>query len=114
QTDAVVADEFSKDANYKTVGVGAIEAGWMGLDIGPESRSTYEEIISNSNLIVWNGPMGVFEMEQFANGTKSVANALSRTKGDSIIGEEIQQQQFISFLYQNKWIIFHLAVAHHV
>jgi len=86
QTDAVVADEFSKDANYKTVGVGAIEAGWMGLDIGPESRSTYEEIISNSNLIVWNGPMGVFEMEQFANGTKSVADALSKTKGYSIIG----------------------------
>src|SRR5690625_1878208 len=58
----------------------------MGLDIGPESRSTYEEIISNSNLIVWNGPMGVFEMEQFANGTKSVADALSKTKGYSIIG----------------------------
>lgn len=86
QTDAVIADEFSKDANYKTVGVDAIEAGWMGLDIGPESRNSYEEIILNSNLIVWNGPMGVFEMEQFANGTKSVANALSKTKGYSIIG----------------------------
>src|SRR5699024_5122201 len=60
--------------------------GWMGLDIGPDSRSTYEEIISHSNLIVWNGPMGVFEMEQFANGTKSVANALSKTKGNQIIG----------------------------
>src|SRR5699024_12304959 len=92
-------DEFSKDANYKTVGVGAIEAGWMGLDIGPESRSTYEEIISNSNLIVWNGPMGVFEMEHFVNGTKSVADDLSNTKGYSIIsvGDSAAEVEQISF-----------------
>ncbi len=86
QTDAVIADDFSKDANYKTVEVDQIEAGWMGLDIGPDSCKTYEEVISESKLIVWNGPMGVFEMEQFANGTKSVANALAKTEGYSVIG----------------------------
>lgn len=86
QTDVVVADAFSKDANYKTVAVDKIESGWMGLDIGPESCELYEKVILESKLIVWNGPMGVFEMEQFANGTKSVANALAKTEGYSVIG----------------------------
>lgn len=86
QTDAVVADEFSEQANYKTVGINDIEAGWMGLDIGPDSCELYAKIISESKLIVWNGPMGVFEIEQFANGTKSVAEALAKTEGYSVIG----------------------------
>ena len=86
QTDTVIADEFSKDANYKTVGVDKIESGWMGLDIGPDSCEIYEKVILESKLIVWNGPMGVFEMEQFACGTRSVAKALAKTKGYSIIG----------------------------
>lgn len=86
QTDAVIADEFSEQANYKTVGINDIESGWMGLDIGPDSCELYAKIISESKLIVWNGPMGVFEMEQFANGTKSVAEALAKTEGYSVIG----------------------------
>lgn len=86
QTDAVIADEFSEQANYKTVGINDIEAGWMGLDIGPDSCELYAKIISESKLIVWNGPMGVFEIEQFANGTKSVAEALAKTEGYSVIG----------------------------
>lgn len=86
QTDVVVAEEFSKDANYKTVSVEEIEPGWMGLDIGPKSCEVYKKVILESNLIVWNGPMGVFEMEQFACGTESIADALAETKGYSIIG----------------------------
>ena len=86
QTDAVIADAFSKDANVKNVQADEIEQGWMCLDIGPETANTYREVIANSALIVWNGPMGVFEMEPFANGTKAVAEALAETDGYSVIG----------------------------
>lgn len=75
--DAVVADEFSRTANTKTVDVNAIEEGWMGLDIGPKTIEQYREVILNSKLVVWNGPMGVFEYEKFAAGTSSVAKALA-------------------------------------
>lgn len=85
-TDAVVADEFSADANVKTVAIDSIPEGWMGLDIGPETAAHYADIIENSALIIWNGPMGVFEMEPFENGTKTVTEAVARTKGYTIIG----------------------------
>ena len=74
--DAVVADTFSNDANRKTVLSGEIETGWMGLDSGPQTSLDCAEIIKNSKLILWNGPMGVFEMENFQQGTKDVANAI--------------------------------------
>lgn len=86
QVDAVVANEFSDEAEYKTVTVEDIEAGWMGLDIGPKTSEIYRDIVLNSELIIWNGPMGVFEIEQFSHGTKAVAQALADTKGYSIIG----------------------------
>lgn len=85
-TDAVVADEFSADANVKTVAIDSIPEGWMGLDIGPETAAHYANIIENSALIIWNGPMGVFEMEPFENGTKTVTEAVARTNGYTIIG----------------------------
>ncbi len=75
-SDTVIADEFSNDANTQTVPVSEIPDGWMGLDIGPETEKTFSEIIENSATLLWNGPMGVFEMENFAKGTKSVAMAL--------------------------------------
>ncbi|SOC40171.1 phosphoglycerate kinase [Ureibacillus acetophenoni] len=84
--DAVVANEFSKDAETKVVDINEIPEDWMGLDIGPKTASKYAEIIKNSKLIIWNGPMGVFEMEPFANGTKSVADAMAETAGYTIIG----------------------------
>ena len=86
QTDAVVADDFKEDANHKTVKTNEIEKGWMVLDIGPETAKTYREVILDSELIVWNGPMGVFEMEAFSHGTKAVAEALRDTEGYTIIG----------------------------
>lgn len=86
QTDAVVADAFKEDANHKNVNVDAIEKGWMVLDIGPETAKVYRDVIKNSKLIVWNGPMGVFEIEAFSKGTKAVAEALRDTEGYTIIG----------------------------
>ncbi len=84
--DAVVANEFSQDAEIQIVDVDAIPADWMGLDIGPKTAANYAEVIKNSKLIIWNGPMGVFEMDKFANGTKTVADAMATTAGYTVIG----------------------------
>lgn len=84
--DAVVASEFSKDADSKVVDIDAIPTDWMGLDIGPKTVALYADTIKNSKLIIWNGPMGVFEMEKFADGTKGVAEAMAETAGYTIIG----------------------------
>ncbi len=84
--DAVVANEFSQDAETQIVNVDAIPADWMGLDIGPKTAANYAEVIKNSKLIIWNGPMGVFEMDKFANGTKKVADAMATTAGYTVIG----------------------------
>ena len=84
--DAVVANEFSKDAETKVVAIEEIPEDWMGLDIGPKTAEHYAAIIKDSKLIIWNGPMGVFEMDKFANGTKTVAQAMATTQGYTIIG----------------------------
>ena len=84
--DAVVANEFSKDAETQVVDINAIPADWMGLDIGPKTATNYAEVIKQSKLIIWNGPMGVFEMDKFANGTKTVADAMAETAGYTVIG----------------------------
>lgn len=84
--DTVIADEFSESANTKIVPIEEIPADWQGLDIGPETRELYRKTILESELILWNGPMGVFEMNAFAGGTREVAQALADTKGFSIIG----------------------------
>ncbi|WP_179135669.1 phosphoglycerate kinase [Planomicrobium okeanokoites] len=84
--DAIVADEFSKDAETKQVKIEEIASDWMGLDIGPETAKLYADVIKNSKLVIWNGPMGVFEMEPFANGTRSVAEAMAETEAYTVIG----------------------------
>lgn len=73
--DSVVADNFSNEANFKTTDSKTIDDGWMGLDIGEKARAAFSEAIKSSKTVLWNGPMGVFEMENFANGTKMVAEA---------------------------------------
>jgi phosphoglycerate kinase len=75
-TDVVAADAFSEDANTQVVPANAIPDGWMGLDAGPESIARFKEVIENSGTILWNGPVGVFEMDKFAVGTKAVGNAI--------------------------------------
>lgn len=75
-TDVVVADRFAADAATRTVPVDAIEDGWMGLDIGPESVRAFTEVLSGAKTVFWNGPMGVFELAPFAEGTRGVAQAI--------------------------------------
>jgi phosphoglycerate kinase len=84
--DILVADDFSKDANTQVVEVDGIHADWEGLDIGPKTRELYAKTIAESKLVVWNGPMGVFEIEQFSKGTLAVAEACAATSGYTIIG----------------------------
>ncbi len=87
--DSVVADEFRNDAEHKVVGTDGIEDGWMGVDIGPDTIDTFSNRIGNAQTIVWNGPMGVFEMDNFAEGTFAVAQALAEATeqgATSIIG----------------------------
>ena len=86
QEDAVIADAFTEDANHKTVAADAIPEGWMCLDIGPKTAKSYRKVILDSKLVVWNGPMGVFEMEAFSGGTKAVAEALADTDSYTVIG----------------------------
>jgi phosphoglycerate kinase len=75
--DVVVADDFSNDANTKVVPIEEIPSDWEALDIGPKTQEQYASVIKDSRLVIWNGPMGVFEIEKFANGTKAVAQALA-------------------------------------
>ena len=84
--DVVVADRFENDAETKIVSVDAIPAGWQALDIGPKTVEQYESVIANSKTVVWNGPMGVFEMESFMKGTEAVAKAMVHVHGTTIIG----------------------------
>ena len=84
--DTVVADAFAPDANSKVVKAGEIPDGWQGLDIGPETVKLYCGAVADAGTVIWNGPMGVFEFEKFAAGTKAVAEALSKTSAITIIG----------------------------
>ncbi len=85
--DAVVADDFSENANTKVVDIDQIPSDWEALDIGPKTREIYKDVIQKSKLVIWNGPMGVFEMDKFAEGTKAVAEALAEAPDTySVIG----------------------------
>ena len=84
--DTVVTKEFSNDAPFRTVGLGEITAEEQGLDIGEKTRELYAEAIKSAKTVVWNGPMGVFEMSNFAKGTIAVAEALANIEATTIIG----------------------------
>ncbi len=84
--DAVVADAFSESAHRKTVGLGEIEPGWLGLDIGPKSTAQFGEVMNQAATVIWNGPMGVFEMEPFSHGTRTLADILAEGDMISVIG----------------------------
>lgn len=84
--DIIVADDFSAKANTRVVAVNEIPADWEGIDIGPKTRELYAKTIAESKLVVWNGPMGVFEIEPFSHGTRAVAQACATTEGYTIIG----------------------------
>jgi phosphoglycerate kinase len=85
-TDVVVADAFAADAATMVVAADAIEDGWMGLDIGPETAARYADRLAHAATIFWNGPMGVFELEPFAAGTLAVARAVAGSDAVSVVG----------------------------
>ncbi len=85
-TDIVVADRFASDAESTVVSVDAIPNDWMGLDIGPESAQTFAGALSDAATVFWNGPMGVFEFDAFASGTRSVAQAMASSSAFTVVG----------------------------
>jgi phosphoglycerate kinase len=84
--DLVVADAFSADANRKVVPADGVEPGWRALDIGPETVKQYAEQVRGAKTVIWNGPMGVFELAPFAEGTRAIAQAMAESQGTTIIG----------------------------
>lgn len=84
--DTVIADRFSEEADTKIVSIEDMPNDWQGLDIGIKTRETFADIIAKSKLVIWNGPMGVFEMNPFAGGTRAVAKSLAEADGFTIIG----------------------------
>jgi phosphoglycerate kinase len=82
----VVADAFSAEAATRTVSADAIPDGWKGLDIGPASVEAFAEVLSGARTVFWNGPMGVFELAPFAEGTRGVAQAIIDSGAYSVVG----------------------------
>ncbi|OLC31099.1 MAG: phosphoglycerate kinase [Armatimonadetes bacterium 13_1_40CM_64_14] len=84
--DVVVADRFAEDATARVVSAKAIPAGWMGMDIGPQTSAAYAAVIAGAGTVMWNGPMGVFEFRPFSAGTRAVAEAMAKSKAVTIVG----------------------------
>ncbi len=84
--DNIIANDYAEDAEFKTCDAGHIPADWQGLDIGPKTTAIYADAVKNAGTVVWNGPMGVSEWENFANGTRGVARALAESDAITIIG----------------------------
>ncbi len=84
--DNVVADKFDNEADIKVVPAGHIPEGYMGMDIGPATAEIYSSIIESARTVVWNGPAGVFEMPNFAHGTETIAAAVAKVRGTTIVG----------------------------
>ena len=84
--DAVIADKFDAEANTQVVDVDKIPAGWRMLDVGPQTIELYKKVLSEAKLVVWNGPVGVFEMPKFAEGTFALARMLAESKAITVIG----------------------------
>ena len=84
--DVVVAAAFEADAEHRTVGVDEMPEGWLGLDVGPRTVERYASVIEGARTVMWNGPLGVFEWEPFAAGTKGIAEAVARCDGFTVVG----------------------------
>jgi phosphoglycerate kinase len=84
--DHIVASKFDPEAEHRVMPIGEIPDGWMGLDIGPETVAAYGDQIRAAKMILWNGPMGVFEMEPFAKGTVALAEVIAASDGTSVVG----------------------------
>lgn len=82
----MIADDFSATANTKVVDAGSIPEGWEGLDIGPRTIDLFVNEIKKARTVIWNGPLGAFEMEPFAKGTQAIAEALAQSDAVTIVG----------------------------
>ncbi|MGZ4320128.1 MAG: phosphoglycerate kinase [Gaiellaceae bacterium] len=104
-TDVVAAAAFEEDAETKVVAYHELPEGWLGLDIGPETRAAFAAEIANAKTIFWNGPMGVFEWPAFAEGTKAVAEAVARADAFSVVGgaDSIRALNELGLLDQVSW-----------
>ncbi|GCC51417.1 phosphoglycerate kinase [Chryseotalea sanaruensis] len=103
--DSIIADKFDANANTETANNNAIKDGWMGLDIGPQATAIFAKVVEESKTILWNGPMGVFEMEKFEKGTKAIAEAVVRAtdKGAfSLIGGGDSAAAVAKFKFEEK------------
>ncbi|MCL2564547.1 MAG: phosphoglycerate kinase [Defluviitaleaceae bacterium] len=100
--DTVIADEFKEDANFKTVDIDKMEEGWLGVDIGEKTMKLYADALKDAKTVVWNGPMGVFEMDNFAKGTKAVAEVLANIDATTIIGGGDSAAAVIGMGYKDK------------
>lgn len=85
-TDVVAADAISADANSRHVNAASIPDGWKGVDIGPETAGTYADVLGGAATVLWNGPMGIFELAPFAAGTRTVAEAVADCRGFTVVG----------------------------
>ncbi|WP_375238095.1 phosphoglycerate kinase [Aurantibacter sp.] len=104
-TDAIIADAFSNDANTKVCDINTIPDGWMGLDAGPESIKNFNDVVLESKTILWNGPLGVFELEKFANGTIELGNSIAASTKNgafSLVGGGDSVAAVKQFGFENK------------
>lgn len=85
-SDVVIAQEISPDAEARVVPVDSMPEDWMGLDIGPDTIGVYQDVIGSARTIFWNGPMGVFEIDQFSRGTEEIAKAIAESSATSVVG----------------------------
>jgi phosphoglycerate kinase len=85
-TDFVIAQDVAVDADTRTVPARGIPAGWKGLDVGPETAGTYADVVTEAKTVLWNGPMGMFELAPFAAGTRTVAEAVAASKAFTVVG----------------------------
>jgi phosphoglycerate kinase len=105
-TDVVAAEEFAEDADWKLVPADAVPSGWLGLDIGPETRAAYTEHLADAGTVFWNGPMGVFEWERFAAGTEAVARAVAESSAWSVVGggDSVRAVQELGLADRISWV----------
>ena len=104
--DVVAADEFAEDAETQVVPYNALPDGWLGLDIGPETREAFAAAIARARTLFWNGPMGVFEWPRFAKGTRAVAQAVAQSDAYSVVGgaDSARALHELGFADQVSWL----------
>jgi phosphoglycerate kinase len=105
-TDVVAAAAFEEDAEAKVAAADAVPDGWLGLDIGPETRAAFAEQIGGAGTVFWNGPMGVFEWSRFAEGTKAVAEAVAASSGHTVVGggDSVRAVEELGFAERIDWV----------